>query len=115
MDGVETAVAAARVDVRPATWSVFHRGPAHDFPSTLGPSSPPVHTGAPGTLPSPLSLSARPEAFRVIEGCSLVASRSLASYPFNHGRTAPSAPLSADACAPDGLRPIPLHKRKEKS
>ena len=57
LDGVKTAVAAACVDVRPATRSAFRRGLAQtppDFPSALAPQPHPAHTGRPDSLPSPL-------------------------------------------------------------
>ena len=68
IDGVETAVAAARVAVVSAAPSAFHRGlaqtsppPPPDFPSALAPEPPPAHAGRPDSLPSPLPLSARPK------------------------------------------------------
>ena len=70
IDGVETAVAAARVAVVSAAPSAFRRGlaqtftpppPPPDFPSALAPEPHPAHTGRPDSLPSPLPLSARPK------------------------------------------------------
>ena len=66
LDGAQTAVAAARVEVSSAARSAFLRGlaqtftpPPPDFPSALVSSPPPAHTGRPNPLPSPLPLSAR--------------------------------------------------------
>ncbi len=69
IDGMDTAVAAARVAISSVVRSAFRRGlaqmftppPPPDFPSALAPSSPPAHAGRPDSLPSPLPLSARPK------------------------------------------------------
>ena len=126
LDGVETAVAAARVAMSSATRSAFRRGlaqmsppPPPDFPSALASSSPPAHTGRPDPLPSPLPLSAA--RARSNRGPRRTPSRGLRTarthpkQPSTMQRPTPlrAAPLSADACGPDGLRPAHPHQHKE--
>ena len=119
LGGIEAAVAPAHVAVSsptrprlPPRPSTELTPPPPDFRSALAISLPPAHTGRPGPNLSPLPLSAR-VAFSVLEG------RPPRRFPRPRVRrlqpcTVPSAPLSADACRPDGLRPIPPHKHKEK-
>ena len=122
IDGVETAVAAARVAVVSAAPSAFRRGlaqtftppPPPDFPSALAPEPHPAHADRPDSLPSPLPLSARPKQPESSKDALRRASHVPAltpKQPSTMQRPTPlrAAPLSADACGPDGLRPAHPH------
>ena len=121
LDGAETAVAAARAEVRTAAPSALHRAltqmftPSPDFPSPLAHKPHPAHTGRPDSLPSPLPLSARPQPSEPSKDAPPGASRVLASPAFNHATPYPAraTPPSADACGPDGRRPAHPHRHKE--
>ena len=102
-------MAAARVAVSTATRCAFHR--------CLAPTSALAPSGSyRQARPRPIAALSEcaPEAFSVLEG------RSPGRFPRPRVRrlqpcTAPhpSAPPSADAGGPGGLRPIPPHKDKE--